>query len=205
MANRSRLGRLVRRVRRGPPVVVVSGLPRSGTSMAMRMLEAGGMVLHVDGVREADVDNPKGYFELEQVKSLEQDGDRGWLRQARGRAVKIVSFLLFSLPLEHDYRVIFMKRDLREVLASQAKMLAHRGERQGEDDAAMEARYREHLEKVEFILRRRPCFEALYVEHRDVIEDPEREADRIGAFLEMPLDTRRMAEAVDPSLYRNRA
>ncbi len=205
MPNRSRLGRLIRRVRRGPPIVVVSGLPRSGTSMAMRMLEAGGMALHVDGVREADVDNPRGYFELERVKDLERDADRGWLREARGRAIKVVSFLLFSLPLEHDYRVLFMRRDLREVLASQAKMLAHRGERHEQDDASMEARYREHLEKVDFILRRRPCFESLYVDHRGVIEDPEREARRIAAFVGQPLDVESMASAVDPTLYRNRA
>jgi hypothetical protein len=108
-------------------VVVVSGLPRSGTSMMMSMLEAGGLPLLKDDVRTADTDNPKGYFEFERVKKL-REGDVDWLPEAQGRAVKIISYLLLHLPATYDYRVIFMQRDLDEVMASQRKMLTHRGE-----------------------------------------------------------------------------
>ena len=94
------IGPLVRRVRYGAPIVVVSGLPRSGTSMMMGMLEAGGVTPLVDGVRAADASNPKGYFEFEPVKALTIDGDPSWLPAARGKAVKIISFLLTWLP-EH--------------------------------------------------------------------------------------------------------
>src|SRR5213593_4363024 len=122
---------VVRRLRYGKPIVVVSGLPRSGTSMAMKMLEAGGMPILADGIRTPDISNPKGYYEFEPVKGLDKGGDVAWLAEARGKAVKIISFLLTWLPEHYDYRVIFMQRDLREVLASQNAMLAHRGEPSG--------------------------------------------------------------------------
>ena len=99
---------LYRRLRYGRPIVVVSGLPRSGTSMAMKMLEAGGLPVVTDGLRAADEDNPKGYYEDERVKDLHQAADKGWLRNARGRVVKIISFLLKSLPADNNYQVVFM-------------------------------------------------------------------------------------------------
>ena len=120
---------LYRRVRYGPPIVVVSGLPRSGTSMAMKMLEAGGLSVVTDGLRAADEDNPKGYYEDERVKDLHQAADKAWLRDARGKVVKIISFLLKSLPAENNYQVLFMHRNLREIVSSQNKMLVRRGER----------------------------------------------------------------------------
>ena len=110
------LRRRLTRKSRGEPIVVVSGLPRSGTSMMMRMLEAGGIPILADGERGADVDNPKGYFELEQIKNLEKETDKSYLRAARGKAVKVISFLIKELPDENDYRVLFMRRDLDEVL-----------------------------------------------------------------------------------------
>ena len=136
-------GQLVRRLRYGKAIVIVSGLPRSGTSMAMKMLEAGGMPILADGIRTADISNPKGYYEYEPVKELDKGGDVAWLAEARGKAVKIISFLLTWLPETYDYRVIFMQRDLREVLASQNAMLAHRGEAPGAaDDRAHAANVR---------------------------------------------------------------
>ena len=111
------------RRRYGAPVYVVSGLPRSGTSMMMRMLEAGGIEPFTDGARVADVDNPEGYYEYERVKHLERDPDRSWVRQARGRSLKVISFLLRHLPDDNDYLVIYMRRNLDEVLRSQDKML----------------------------------------------------------------------------------
>ncbi len=195
---------LWRRVRAGRPVVVVSGLPRSGTSMAMKMLAAAGLELVTDEVRTADEDNPKGYFEDERVKDLAGTTDRRWVATARGKVIKVVSSLLLYLPPQYRYRVVFMRRDLDEVLASQAKMLERRGEGAAGGDEELRDSYVQHLEKVAFQLRYRPNFEALYVDYRDVLEHPEAQARRIADFLGGGLDVARMAEAVDPNLYRNR-
>src|SRR6185503_17792221 len=141
---------LVRRLRYGKPIVIVSGLPRSGTSMAMKMLEAGGMPILADGIRTADISNPKGYYEFEPVKELDKGGDVTWLAEARGKAVKIISFLLTWLPERYDYRVIFMQRDLREAIASQNAMLAHRGETPAPGSASddqIRKMYEDHLQK----------------------------------------------------------
>lgn len=199
------LAKLKRWVRSGVPVVVVSGLPRSGTSMAMKMLEAGGLEPVTDEVRSADEDNPKGYFEDERVKDLAEMEDRGWLRGARGKVIKVVSSLLQYLPGDNHYKVVFMRRNLREVLASQAKMLDRRGESSSTEDDDLLAMYESHLEKVQFQLRFRSWFDVLYVDYRSVLEEPATEARRINEFLGGRLDERRMAEAVDPNLYRNRA
>ena len=200
------LERALRRMRYGRPIVVVSGLPRSGTSMAMKMLEAGGVEVMTDGLRQADESNPKGYFELEAVKELDKNGDTAWLKQARGKAVKIISFLLTWLPEEHDYRVIFMERDLQEVLASQNKMLVQRAETPGtpEEDERMRQHYEKHLAKVHRFLSSRPCFSVLRINYRSAIEHPRDEARRISQFLGGGLDVERMAQVGDPSLYRNR-
>jgi hypothetical protein len=194
-----------RRLRYGRPIVVVSGLPRSGTSMAMRMLEAGGLATVADNVRTADEDNPRGYFEDERVKDLEQSEDKGWLRAARGRSVKVVSSLLKELPADNNYRVLFMRRKLEEVLASQKKMLERRGEAADTGDDKLLELYRGHLEKVEIMLRLRPQFEVLYLDYSRVVESPRGEAERIASFLEGRLDVERMAAAVEAQLYRNRA
>jgi hypothetical protein len=196
--------RLYRRFRYGAPIVVVSGLPRSGTSMAMKMLEAGGMPLLTDGLRTADESNPKGYYEFEPVKELDKNGDAVWLAGARGKAVKIISFLLTYLPDRFDYQVIFMNRDLDEVLASQNKMLVARGERSETDDERMRALYRQHLDKVDRFLNHRRCFTMLKVGYADAVRDPAGEARRIDRFLGGRLDVARMAEVADRELYRNR-
>jgi hypothetical protein len=196
---------LLKRLQHGAPIVVVSGLPRSGTSMAMKMLEAGGMATVADHVRSADEDNPKGYFEDERVKDLAAMEDKTWLRAARGKVIKVVSSLLTHLPPDNDYKVVFMRRNLHEVLASQAKMLERRGEDSHTGDDELLAMYRAHLDKVEFQLRFRAHFEALYVNYTDVLADPAAEARRIADFVGGGLDVARMTGAVDGSLYRNRA
>lgn len=197
---------LVRRVRYGQPIVVVSGLPRSGTSMMMRMLVAGGVPALVDGVREADVSNPNGYFEFEPVKGLDKDGDLTWLPGARGKAVKIISQLLTWLPERYDYRVVFMHRDLDEVLASQTAMLERRGEAAAEDDAArVRQLYAAHLGQVERFMAARACFRVLPIRYREAIADPAAAAAQVAALVGRPLDQTAMARAVDGSLYRNRA
>ena len=199
------LRRALRRIRLGSPIVVVSGLPRSGTSMVMRMLSAGGIAAVTDGERAADEDNPLGYFELEQVKALDGGQDPRWLTEAQGKAVKVISFLLEKLPPGHDYRVVFLNRNLSEVLASQKKMLERRGETSTPGADRMTARFEEHLRKVRRLLREDARFEALEVPYAEVIADPLTQAGRIARFVGLPVDAARMAAAVDPSLYRNRA
>lgn len=199
------LTRWLRRLRYGPEIVIVSGLPRSGTSMMMKMLEAGGVPIMTDGVRTADEDNPRGYFEVERVKDLEKEPDKRWIRDARGKALKVISFLLKELPEDCAYRVVFMRRDLSEVVASQNKMLDNRGEENPiRDEKAIEL-YRKHLISTRVFTGMSPRFQVFEVTYRDVLSDPERLARQVNAFLGGRLDAERMAEAVDPDLYRNRA
>ena len=198
------LRQIFRRLRHGKPVVVVSGLPRSGTSMAMSMLEAGGLEMVVDGRRTADEDNPKGYFEDERVKDLENMDDRTWVRDSRGKAIKVISFLLKSLPADNNYKVIFMRRDLDEVLASQKKMLDRRGEENTIDDDQMRDLWKNHLWRSNYLLKNQPQFEFIEILYSDVLANPEANARRIAEFIG-GLDARKMAEVVDPDLYRNRA
>ena len=174
--------------------------------MLMGMLSAGGIELMVDGVRTADVDNPKGYHELEQVKALDKPGDKAWLGAARGKALKIISFLLQHLPDTYDYKIIFMRRNLPEVLASQQKMLKRRGEGSGSvSDDEMGRMFAAHLSKIEEVLASRDNCDVLYVEHRDTVDNPSAVARAINDFLGGHLDTRAMTAVVDPQLYRNRA
>ncbi len=197
--------KLYRRLRYGEPVIVVSGLPRSGTSMAMQMLAAAGVPVVTDGIRQAGEDNPKGYFEDERVKDLHKENeDRGWIRNARGKAVKIISFLLKDLPENNNYKVIFMKRALPEVLASQKKMLERRNEVDESGDERMLELWENHLWRVKYLLKHADHFESLEIAYSSAIGDPLREARRIRDFLELKADPETMARAVDEKLYRNR-
>lgn len=196
--------RLTRRSR-GEPIVVVSGLPRSGTSMMMRMLGAGGIPILADGERGADIDNPKGYFELERIKHLEHEQDKSYLSAARGKAVKVISFLIKELPDENDYRVLFMRRDLDEVLTSQQKMI----DRLESEDAAasaeaMKEAFRNDIARVRVLCRTRPNFALCEIHYRDAIADPAAASRAVNAFLGGRLDEAAMRAAVDESLYRNR-
>lgn len=197
--------KMVRKFKYGKPLILVSGLPRSGTSMAMKMLEAGGLQVVEDGQRTADIDNPKGYYEDERVKDLAEKQDKSWLKDAQGRVIKVVSSLIQYLPHDYSYKVIFLRRDLEEVLASQAKMLDRRGESNTSSDDDMMRMYEQHLEKVQFQLRFRKNFETLYINYREALTDPKVQAERINRFLGGGLDVGKMAAVVDPSLYRNRS
>ena len=201
------LGGIIRRLTHGKPIILVSGLPRSGTSMAMKMLSSGGMETIVDNIRTADEDNPKGYFEDERVKDLAEmsDDEKRFLRDARGKVIKVVSSLLQYLPKDNHYKVVFMRRNIQEVLASQAKMLTRRGEENTSADEDMTRMYESHLDKVKFQLRFRDWFDVLYLDFADVVADPETAANRINEFLGGGLDVEAMAMQVDPNLYRNRA
>lgn len=185
-------------------IVIVAGLPRSGTSMMMQMLRAGGLPILTDGRREADDDNPRGYFEFEPATRLHQDSS--WLPQAHGRAVKIVAHLLRYLPLgpEFHYRVILMERGLAEVLASQREALA----RQRKSVAAIsEARLGEVF-SVQVRIAQRQLAEAnvpmLFVDYARTVADPAATAVRLNAFLGGTLDEGAMAAAVESGLYRQR-
>jgi hypothetical protein len=197
--------RLTRRIRFGRPIVVVSGLPRSGTSMMMKMLAAGGLPLMTDGVRTPDDSNPEGYFELEAVKDLDKGVDLSWLEVTRGKGVKILSPLLMHLPERYNYRVILMTRPLQEVITSQNTMLARAGEATDVTSVdQLTTQYEMHLLKVRALLASRPCFESLVVQYGDVISDPASQAARVSHFVGRRLAVDRMAAAVNERLYRNR-
>ncbi len=185
-------------------VIVVSGLPRSGTSMMMKMLAEGGLLVLTDSIRSADVDNPNGYFELEQVKQL-ADGQNEWLANADHKIVKIISALLEHLPAEHHYKILFMEREIAEILASQHKMLARRNEASKVSDAEMEAQFREHLKAIKYWLARQPNMEVLYVDYNRMMANPDQYCQKIADFVGLPLDVSKMRSVPNERLYRNRA
>jgi tetratricopeptide (TPR) repeat protein len=186
-------------------VVIVSGLPRSGTSMLMQMLAAGGMPVLSDARRRSDEDNPHGYLELQRVKSLWKDS--AWLSEARGCAVKIVAPLLKALPDGLACRVILCERDLDEVLDSQDRMLARRSEpaTPPERRQRLKEEYARTLDRVIRMLAHRPRTGLLRIEHRCAISSPSVVAQSVNRFLGENLDVTKMAAAIDPALYRNRS
>jgi Sulfotransferase domain len=182
---------------------IVSGLPRSGTSLMMQMLQAGGMELLTDGRRAPDEHNPRGYFEHEAVKHSRKD--LSWLGQAGGKAVKVIHLLLPHLPTDWNYRVIFMLRDLNEVIVSQRVMLKQQGRPVATlADPALSGVFEKQLATTRQWLASQPNFRVLYVDYRDVIDRPLDMARRIDGFLSGNLNVREMAAAVDPALYRQR-
>ena len=185
-------------------ITIVSGLPRSGTSMMMQMLAAGGMPVVSDGQRTADADNPRGYFELEAVKKLKTDSS--WVAGARGHAVKVISMLLSELPADCEYRVIFMLRDMGEILASQNKMLKRRGTAgSATGDAAMRQHFEAHLKKVRAWLSAKKNFRVHFCEYRELLHAPVEQSRSVAEFLGSELNEHAMAQAIDPVLHRNRA
>lgn len=184
-------------------ITIVSGLPRSGTSMMMQMLEAGGMPVLTDGVRKADKDNPRGYREFEKVKEVEKD--TSWLADCHGKACKIISALLRHLPLNKSYKIIFMDRNMEEVLASQRAMLEKRGvEENRATDEEMAERFESHLLRVKGWLAEQKCMDVLYVNYNDVIQNPAQEARTVAKFLDGAVVAEKMSEVVEGSLYRQR-
>lgn len=186
-----------------PMVTVVSGLPRSGTSMLMRMLEAGGMPLLVDQSRMADEDNLDGYYEFEAVKRLERDAS--WMPMAAGRAVKVIAFLLTYLPPTFQYRILFLERRLSEVLASQRAMLQRKIPLMADDaDRRIGQIYLEHLRSIRDWLSQQPNMEVLYLDYNDLLADPGPGIERIRAFLNTTLDSSAMRMVISPVRYRQR-
>lgn len=181
-------------------LVVVTGLPRSGTSMVMQMLRAAGVPPFTDGERSADADNPRGYLEAERVKRLAYDAS--WLPEADGHALKVVAPLLPHLPSGPTYRAVLIERDLEEVLRSQEAML----ERAGQTAAArasLEAAYGRYLEAAHAWLERHAS--TLVLTYRAVVTAPLEAARALHAHLGLEVDPAATAAAVDPSLHRQRA
>lgn len=184
-------------------ITIVSGLPRSGTSMMMKMLEAGGMQVLTDNVRTADEDNPQGYYEFAAVKRIEHD--KSWLPDARGKVVKMVSELLKYLPPNYQYKVIFIWRKIEETLASQRQMLIRRGKPTDTvSNEKMAELFRRHLVQLDAWLKKQPNFEVMYVDYSEIIANPAHQVKKINQFFDARLDEQAMASVIDPSLYRQK-
>lgn len=179
-------------------LVVVSGLPRSGTSLMMGALAAGGLPLVSDGARAADSHNPKGYFEDRRVLTLADDAR--WLGNHLGQGVKILSHLLRAIPSSLPVKVIFMRRPLPQVLASQSAML---GEAGAEDSALTALMARDLAQTLEW-LGEQPRMATLQISYPQVLRCAREEFQRVIDFLEMPLDVEAMVATVDPSLHRQK-
>jgi len=183
-------------------IIIVSGLPRSGTSLMMQMLHAGGVEVVTDQVREADIDNPRGYLEFERVKQIERDAS--WLPETRGKAFKMISQLLYHLPPTERYRIIFMWRNVDEILASQEKMLRRRNAPAAPREKMKEA-YALHLDKLFEWLQEQAQMEMLVVNYNDLLGDAMSHAEAVSKFLDGAPPPAAMAKTVDPTLYRNQS
>ncbi len=184
-------------------ITIVSGLPRSGTSLMMQMLVAGGMSPLSDGERVADTDNPRGYLEWERIKTLPQNP--GCIAEAEGKVVKVISRLLLSLPAGHEYRIIFMQRPLPEVLSSQEQMMRRRGTlKAGGNQAVMAAAFEKHLREVYAWMEGKPHVRALRLSYHEVLSQPKETSQKVAEFVGVPLISDAMIRQVDSSLYRNR-
>jgi hypothetical protein len=186
---------------RSQTVTIVSGLPRSGTSMMMQILNAAGIEPYTDGCRTPDEDNPRGYFEHQRATRLHEDS--AWLPEARGKAVKVVAHLLPRLPLDQQYRIVLLHRNLDEVVASQRAMLDRRG-RSGDSltDAELAQVYAGQLVRIQQWLRRAPGVQVLTVNYVHALADPAGTVARLAAFLGEPFNQSRAAAAVEPALRR---
>jgi hypothetical protein len=184
-------------------IIIVSGLPRSGTSMMMAMLQAAGLELLVDDIRTADQDNPRGYYEYDKVKRLHKD--TSWLHEAQGKVVKIVSSFLEFLPPEHYYRVIFMQRTMTEILSSQQKMLDRNQRQAAADNAKLSSLFNAHIQKVLDYLDKQNNFTTCRLSfNRLLLSNPEEELTRLIRFFDGRLEKDPMLAVIDKALYRQR-
>jgi hypothetical protein len=185
-------------------ITVVSGLPRSGTSLMMQILEAGGLPVLCDGLRKADTNNPRGYYEYETVKALARDAS--WIGEAEGKVMKVVSLLLYHLPSDHRYRILFMTRRMDEILFSQSAMLDKLGQKnKGPEDRQMAQYYEKHLAKLEAWLPQQKHMEVLRCSYNALLDDPKPLLISVRSFLSEQLDLNRMLSVIDPKLYRQKA
>ncbi|GMU81363.1 MAG: sulfotransferase family protein [Phycisphaerales bacterium] len=184
-------------------VTIVSGLPRSGTSMMMRMISEGGIPPLIDNIRKADEDNPEGYYEFEPVKQTKKDAS--WLQQAPGKVVKMVYRLLYDLPAGYKYRVIFMRRRLEEVIKSQEVMLERKGKTGGDmSDEKLIGLFRDEINRCLTWMRGNSAFAFVEVDYNEMIASPDPLVVRLNEFLGGSMDTAKMRAVVNPTLYRQR-
>jgi hypothetical protein len=204
MIDFKKAGEVTAEQERSPGVItVVSGLPRSGTSLMMQMLAAGGMPILTDGERTPDTDNPRGYCEWEPVKLLPRNP--ALIAKAEGKAVKVISQLLSALSPTHEYKIIFLRRPLEEVVASQDEMIRHRsGAAPALPAAQISAAFKTHLKQVEAWFQNKQNLSLLDVRYHDVLADPQTVSRKLKDFLSFELDVEAMARQVDPALYRQR-
>jgi len=197
--------RLFKKRDQHPFIPIVSGLPRSGTSLMMSMLAAGGLDVLTDRLRIPDDDNPVGYFELEEVKKLIK-GEHSWLAKSNGKAVKVISTLLPYLPHGYDYRIIFMHREMQEVLASQRKMPINRGENPDKiSDDQMAEIFEKNLQQSERWINSQAHATRIDINYKQLIDNPRPLVAKINVFLGGGLDEDKMLGVIDPSLYRQRS
>lgn len=184
-------------------IYIVSGLPRSGTSMMMKMLENCGIDPFIDNIRIPDEDNPKGYYELERVKQLAKDNS--WMHEAKGKVVKVISMLLYYLPSTYEYKVIFMQRNMDEILASQAAMLIRRGKKNNDiSNEEFSAKFVKHLKSIETWLKKQSNIQVLYISYNELLEHPNENIIKINSFMDSCLNDMKMLEIIDTNLYRQR-
>jgi len=185
-------------------MIVVSGLPRSGTSMMMKMLQFGGLNIFMDETRKADVDNPYGYFEHVKMYDLLLDVEQDWLSQVGESAIKIPSEILTSLPEDYEYQVIYMVKDLREILQSQRKMETRLGNVVDKSDVELLSGFRKHLNFMAKWMSEQANFDFMYLLYNSVFRDPDYAISRVKTFLDLDLNIEAMKGAIDPNLYRNK-
>ncbi len=171
--------------------------------MMMQMLEAGGMKILTDNIRKSDKDNPKGYYEFEKVKQIKND--QSWLENARGKAAKIISFLLKYLPEKHQYKIIFMERRMEEILISQKQMIINQKKSNKIDDQQMMKSFYRHLEQIKKWLKKQTNIEVLFLNYNQILKNPVKEIKKINQFLNHNLKAEKMVKTINPRLYRQKA
>ena len=198
------LTNIFRNRRSQEPVIVVSGLPRSGTSLMMNILKAGGVELVTDNIRQSDEDNPLGYFELEAVKLL-GEGRVDWLAQSPGKVVKIITAQLQHLPDQYEYKIIVMQRLISEVLASQRAMMARNNKNiESQNEAKLGENYKQHLLKVYQWMERQRNVDFIRINYNQLLSNPTTSIEKVTHFLGKTMDGEAMIRAIDPTLHRQR-
>jgi len=185
-------------------ITIVSGLPRSGTSLMMQMLEKGGMDILTDGHRKPDENNTRGYFEVEKVKTLQKDNS--WLNEAEGKAVKIIVQLLPFVSPDFDYSVIYMIRPVEEILRSQTRIISNLyKEKKTLAPEILEKTFAKQVRRVQQWMEAHPRIQTLYIFYPEVLHHPLNQARTIQQFLGLELDVKSMASAVDASMWHQKS
>ena len=187
-------------------ITIVSGLPRSGTSMMMQILKNGGISLLVDDIRQADSNNKKGYFEYEKVKSIKRD--KTWFKEAEDKAIKIVSIHLTELPDEFNYKIIFMERDMHEIISSQNKMIKNLGNTAAtfqNNSKILSQIFTKQIENIKSSISSKNNIEIIYINYNETIKSPENNCIKIKNFLnDENIDLSKMIDSIDNNLYREK-